>query len=265
MTICKAFAALALVAACSQKDEVHQIKRRQEQTLQELARMEFTLRHTLQLLERRLPAGEGRPGSFTEEPVYAVPVEGRRATGPADAWVTVVVFAGLDDPGASALGPTLIQLRRQLGDRVRLVYRHTPRAAQGPGMDAALALECAAAQGAFWPLLDRLLARPRAACDAVDLPGEARGLGLDLDRWRTCLAVPATRALIAEDVRVAHRLGVRDAAALFVNGRLLVGAQAFDDVRRMIDRAEKIATASGLARADYYTRAVVRAGAPVLP
>ncbi|MGE4427135.1 MAG: DsbA family protein [Solirubrobacteraceae bacterium] len=72
--------------------------------------------------------------------------------------------------------------RRLRSAPVTLVWRHLVLRARGPRPRAlACALEAAARQAAFWPLLDRLLADP-ARTDDPDLWRIAGELGLDVGR-----------------------------------------------------------------------------------
>lgn len=77
----------------------------------------------------------------------------------------------------------LLALERLQVPDVRLVWRHLVLSARGPRPRAlARALEAAAAQGAFWPFLDGLRARPGRTEDP-DLWALAADLGLDVARF----------------------------------------------------------------------------------
>lgn len=103
---------------------------------------------------------------------------------------------------------------------VRLRWRHFVLRARGPQpRSVATALESAARQDAFWPLLDRLMADP-ARLEDPDLWRIAAELGLDVDRFRADRRDETTDAAIAADLSAALGLGATGTPAILVDGRL---------------------------------------------
>src|SRR6266550_2538932 len=99
--------------------------------------------------------------------------------GPADARVTLVEYGDFECPFCGAAYPELKRVLRELGPKVRFVFRHFPLAEEHP--QAAEAAEAAAAQGKFWQMHD-LLYLHQAALEDEELVGYARELGIDADR-----------------------------------------------------------------------------------
>ena len=94
----------------------------------------------------------------------AVPVDPRRdhVRGPADAPVTMVEYSDFECPYCGLAEPVVRELLADFGD-VRYVWRHLPLHDVHPHAQfAAEATEAAAAQGAFWPMHDLLLAHQGA-------------------------------------------------------------------------------------------------------
>lgn len=103
---------------------------------------------------------------------------------------------------------------------LRLRWRHFVLRARGPQpRSVATALEAAARQDAFWPLLDRLMADP-GRVDDPDLWRIAADLGLDVDRFRTDRRDEATDAAISGDLSAALGLGATGTPAILVDGQL---------------------------------------------
>lgn len=103
---------------------------------------------------------------------------------------------------------------------VRLRWRHFVLRARGPQPRAvATALEAAARQDAFWPLLDRLMADP-ARVEDPDLWRIAADLGLDVDRFRTDRRDDDTVNAIGADLSAALSIGATGTPALLVDGHL---------------------------------------------
>lgn len=163
------------------------------------------------------------------------PVDPRRdhVRGPQDAPVTLVEYGDFECPYCGQAEPVVRDLLAGFGD-LRYVWRHLPLNDVHPRAQlAAEAAEAAAAQGAFWPMHDRLLAhqddlRPR------DLVGHAEALGLDVERFRRDLQEHAGTARIAEDVDTADLSGVSGTPTFFVNGRRHQGAYDITTLSRAV-------------------------------
>jgi protein-disulfide isomerase len=185
-----------------------------------------------------------------------VPVGDSPVRGPADAWVTIVEFADFECPYCGRAAPTVASIGQAYPDDVRLIFKHYPLPFHPRAEPAALAAVCAMAQGAFWPMHDLLFANQKALEDS-DLEGYASSLALDLPSWHTCLQDPASAALIQDDVTSGDNAGVTGTPTFFINGKALEGAQPYDVFAQAVEKARATAEASGIPRADYYTRAVL--------
>lgn len=107
--------------------------------------------------------------------------------------------------------------------------------------EATRAVECAAEQGRFWQMLDRVYAVQRewkTASDAVPvLAREAAAAGLDTARAAACYASGRTDARTARLTSVASDIGVRVTPSFVVNGRPIQGALPLADFRNVIQAA----------------------------
>jgi Na+/H+ antiporter NhaA len=138
--------------------------------------------------------------------------------GPVDAPVTVVEYGDFECPFCGRAEPHVRDVLRTFAE-VRYVWRHLPLSDVHLHAEmAADAAEAAAAQGAFWPMHDVLLAH-QDELETADLIGYAEQLGLDVERFAAdldaCLGAPR----IAEDVAGADLSGVNGTPTFFVNGR----------------------------------------------
>ena len=149
----------------------------------------------------------------------AVPVSKHDHTrGLADAPITLVEYGDYECPYCGAASPFLRGLRRQFGDRLRVVFRNFPRAEIHPHAQlAAEAAEAAGAQGKFWEMHDYLFAHQQALEDA-DLIRYAGDLGLDVDRFTRELHDHVYAARVRDDVDSGVRSGVSQTPTFFVNG-----------------------------------------------
>jgi protein-disulfide isomerase len=115
------------------------------------------------------------------------------------------------------------------------------------GHAAALAAECAAAQGesSFWGMHDLLYERMdewrTPAAGAPVFGGYARALGLDGASFDTCFAQQQPARRIAASNEEARQRGVRSTPTFFVNGRQVQGALPLQQFQMLI--LEEIARA----------------------
>jgi Na+/H+ antiporter NhaA len=172
----------------------------------------------------------------------AVPVDPERdhIRGPGDAKVTLVEYGDFECSYCGLAEPTIREVLADFGD-VQYVWRHLPLNDVHPyAQVAAEAAEAAAAQDAFWPMHDLLLAQE-------DLRGKnvieaAKHLGLDVDRFSEDLREHAGAARIAEDVDSADLSGVSGTPTFFINGKRHNGAYDIDALSTAVRAARIRAT-----------------------
>jgi protein-disulfide isomerase len=125
--------------------------------------------------------------------------------------------------------------------RVRLAFLNMPLSMHPNALPASEAAMCASVQNKFWQMHDTLFASqtqwevlpdPRAKFDSI-----ATALGVDMPRWRSCMAQHSTLPLINADRDRARQAGVNSTPTFFVGNQTLTGADA--NVRGAIDAALK--------------------------
>lgn len=177
------------------------------------------------------PAATGRPDPNQR---YTVVTDGSPAVGPASAQVSIVAFNDFQCPFCSRAVPTLQQVEKEYGDKVRVVFKHLPLSIHPKAPAAHAAAEAAHRQGKFWEMHDRIFGNQR------DMSPEryeqyAKELGLDLERFKKDVESADVRKRIEADTSEAARLNVRGTPAFFINGRYLSGAQPFETFKQRID------------------------------
>ena len=106
------------------------------------------------------------------------------------------------------------------------------------------AAACAQEQGKFWPLYN-LLSHGKEPPDPARIEESAAGAGLDLDRFRACLASGRGKGAVMRDIEEARRLGVTGTPTFFVNGVKVVGALTpaqFDEISRVEENKAALAS-----------------------
>ncbi len=185
-------------------------------------------------------AGAAVAGVQEDEPVerLKVPVTAAQPQmGPADAPVTIVEFSDFECPFCGRVLPTMEQLRKDYGNKIRIVWRNQPLPFHQNAMPAAQAAMEAFAQGKsdkFWAMHDKLFAN-RSALSRADLDKYASELGLDAGKFKAALDGNKHEAEIKADQELATNVGARGTPSFFINGRGLRGAQPVDKFKELID------------------------------
>jgi Na+/H+ antiporter NhaA len=141
-----------------------------------------------------------------------------------DAPVTLIEYGDYECPYCGQAEVAIRELLSDFGDDLRYVWRHLPLNDVHPHAQmAAEAAEAAAAQGAFWPMHDLLLAH-QDELRVPDLQRYAVQLGLDTDRFWDDIRRHEHLGRIEDDVGSADAGGVAGTPSFFINGRRYEGA-----------------------------------------
>lgn len=159
--------------------------------------------------------------------------------GPADAKVTIVEFSDFQCPFCARLQKNLHEVLARNPSSFTLVYRHYPLAQHTHAREAALAAECAGAQGRFGPFHDALFANQ----DSIGVRGwgwfaNLAG-GVDSVALAQCVSRGDERGRLAEDRTAGDRLEIAGTPTFLVNGRVFTGAPSPEELERMIRDAGK--------------------------
>jgi protein-disulfide isomerase len=144
--------------------------------------------------------------------------------GPDGAELELVMYGDFQCPYCTAAYPIVKRVRDQLARRLLFGFRHFPlRDVHPDAQRAAEAAEAAAAQGAFWPMHDRLY-ESRGALAREELIAHATELGLDADRLAAELDSSTHAQRVQRDVDSGLASGVTGTPGFFVGGRLHAGS-----------------------------------------
>lgn len=197
----------------------------------------------------------------------AMPVGSSPTQGPAGALVTIVQFSEFQCPFCSRVRPALEEIRKEYGDRVRLVFKHNPLPFHRDAWPAATAAIAAEEQGKFWQMHDKLFDNQRALGRQA-LDGYALELGLNMAKFAQAMTKQPYDARIKAEQAMAARYGARGTPAFFINGVKLMGAQPFSSFKKVIDdelTAAQAMQAKGLKPAAIYAkRCAVNLKAPAV-
>lgn len=151
--------------------------------------------------------------------------EDDHSKGPPDAPVTLVEYGDFQCSHCASAYPIVKAAREQLGDDLRVVYRHFPLKQQHPrAYPAAEAAEAAAAQSAelFWPMHDLIFENQPSLRDE-DLLSYAEQAGADADKVRQALEGGTYTDDVKADFRSGVESGVNGTPTFFINGERYSG------------------------------------------
>ncbi len=170
-------------------------------------------------------------------PKLTVPVSDRdHIQGSDSAIVTLVEYGDFQCPHCSQVHPIILDLKKQLGDRLRVVYRHFPISSAHPDAKlAAEAAEAAAAQGKFWEM-HHILFSHQSALDYGHLVQYAAELGLDVAQFERDLKDHVYADRVREDFSSGVRSGVNGTPTFFINGVRYDGAWDFESMLRELEK-----------------------------
>ncbi len=156
------------------------------------------------------------------------------ARGPADAPVTIVVFADLQCEYCGKVLGTIDQLWEEYPGKLRLVMKQFPLPSHPFAELAAEATLAADAQDKFWPYHDLVLAS-QDDLSRDKLIAIAAQLELDVARFTQELDDHRYAGAVAADVKVATELEIHATPSFVINGHMVEGARSIESFRQLID------------------------------
>ncbi len=162
-----------------------------------------------------------------EPPRIPVGVVSGPSRGPAKAPVTIVEYADYQCPYCAMLVSTFKQIEEKYSGRVRVVFRDYPLPYHAQAPKAAEAAHCAGEQGEFWKMHDSLYLNQKSlgVADLKRLSGE---LGLDAEKFGECVDSGRHADTWRKSAKEGEAMGVKYTPTVFVNGRMVSGAQPFE-------------------------------------
>jgi len=194
---------------------------------------------------RRLPGAQRATRKVLDpEAVYRVPVLGDDPVrGPADALLTIVIFADFECPYSARAAAALAGLQRELKGQVRVVFKHSPLPSHPTAALSAEAAVEAQTQGRFWEIHDALFARFREL-DEDKLLEIGEGSGLDRDKLAAALRDRSHSERVERDRKLAAELGLHGTPHLFLNGTRVRGSRSTDQLlalaRPLVKEADRV-------------------------
>ena len=167
-----------------------------------------------------------------------------------NAKVVMVEYSDLECPFCIKFHPTMQQVMKEYGDKVKWVYRHYPLSFHANAQKEAEAAECAGKLGgneSFWKYADAIFARTsgNGTGFALDkLVPLAKELGLNESSFKQCLDSGEMAQKVKDQMAKGTEEGVTGTPGTIIidakgDTQLVPGALPFEQVKPMIDKALK--------------------------
>ena len=171
-------------------------------------------------------------------------------TGNKNARVTLIEYSDFECPFCKTAHPTMKEILKTYGDKIRLVYRHFPLSFHVNAQKEAEAAECVANLGGndkFWNFVDAIFERTTSNGTgfALDKLGPlASELGINQAEFQTCLDSGKYEKLVKDQTAEGTTAGVSGTPTTFLvdakgNSQSIVGAQPLEAFKTAIDQALK--------------------------
>ena len=162
--------------------------------------------------------------------------------------ITLIEFSDFQCPFCRKFyKETFPQIKKEYIDtgKARLVYRDFPLSFHSGATSAAEGAECAKEQGKFWEMHDAIFDEQEkqgsgtVQFTANDVKKWAAKIGLNTSKFNQCLDSGRYKQEVEKDIADGSVAGVTGTPAVFINGRLVVGAQPFTAFKVIIDEELK--------------------------
>jgi Na+/H+ antiporter NhaA len=202
------------------------------------AMLAYAVFHAIERLPRTALERAGlNPAEPLTDLAVAVDPERDHVRGRADAPITLLEYGDYECPYCGRAEAAIRELLADFENELRYVWRYLPLTDVHPHAQlAAEAAEAAAAQGAFWPMHDLLLAH-QDALEPPDLRRYASELGLDVEQFSDDLRARTHAPRVADDVDSADTSLVTGTPSFFVNGRRHEGAYDIETLSKLVREA----------------------------
>jgi protein-disulfide isomerase len=159
--------------------------------------------------------------------------------GPASAPVTLVEYGDYECPYCGLANPIVDEIRQELGDGLRFVFRNFPLSEIHPHSEhAAEIAEAAGMHNKFWEMHD-MLYRHQKALDDQHLAEYVAQLHVPTSEIKLALSQHAYSDRLREDFMSGVRSGVNGTPTFFINGLRHDGSYERDELLAAIAKAAR--------------------------
>jgi protein-disulfide isomerase len=157
-----------------------------------------------------------------------------------DAQTTLIEYSDFQCPACKTYYPLINRLADELGDDLRIVYRHLPLISiHKNALPSARAAEAAGVQGKFWEMHDKLFDKQDDWIDdskPSDKFEEYAGeIGLDIEKYKGDYESEEVKNAVNSDLASANSLRLSSTPSFFLNGKLIESPRSYEDFKSLIE------------------------------
>lgn len=165
---------------------------------------------------------------------------GAAVKGEEKAPITIVEFSEYECPFCKRyVDETYPQIFDEYGDKIRYIFHDYPLPFHPHAQKMAEVARCAGEQNKYWQMHDLLFKNRETWANkqdaSTDIAGYAKSLGLDLEKFNSCLDSGKYTQAVKDDMVLGQSVGVQGTPSFFINGKRLVGAQPFESFKAIIE------------------------------
>jgi protein-disulfide isomerase len=154
--------------------------------------------------------------------------------------VQMIVYSDFACLFCAQFAVTMKKIEENFKDKLAITFRHYPLPGYPDAKIAAEAAECAAEQGKFWEMHDKLFDDNAAGrMSEEQFKQNAIDLGLNKEQFNQCLDSGKYRDKIKEQVAEGDKAGVTGTPTIFVNNNIYPGAYPLEDFTSPDGRSNK--------------------------
>ncbi|HPA25201.1 MAG TPA: DsbA family protein [bacterium] len=170
-----------------------------------------------------------------KEPVVDLKItDSDHVWGDKNAPVKIFEFSDFQCPYCAKHHETLKKIVEDYDGQVAWVFKQFPIQSHPLGMPGALASECANEQGKFWEMSDMIFSN-QSTLTAESFASFAKDLGLDTEKFNTCVKDAKYTERITADYNLGIDSGVQGTPSNFINNKLVPGALPYENIKSVID------------------------------
>jgi protein-disulfide isomerase len=156
-------------------------------------------------------------------------IENSASKGADDAKVVMVEYSSFSCGYCNKVRGTIDQILSEYPNDVKVVYKHFNRG--GTDSETAQAAECAGEQDKFWEMHDLIFDKGSQG-DPIEY---AQEIGINTDKFSECLDSGKYSAKVTADTNEARSFGISGTPSFMINGKLVKGAQPYENFKKIID------------------------------
>ena len=183
---------------------------------------------------------DGKEPPPPEKKEVAAPDASSPFKGGANAKVTIQVFSEFQCPFCKKVKPTLDELEKEYGNKIKVVWRNLPLPFHSDAPLASEAAQEAFAQkgnAGFWKYHDKLFEGQEQGLKRERLEAVAQEVGLDMEKFKAALDSHKHKAKVDADAKIGNDAGINGTPGFVINGYFLSGAQPAPAFKKIINRA----------------------------